>query len=90
MTSEKMLFLALACTMLAALRLWERPTVPRAAVFAIAAVVLTTTHARAVVLADRLRDLVAARSPCAPGGRRWRVWPSRHRWAPSRSGPAGR
>lgn len=49
-TSEKMLFLALACTMLAALRLWERPTVPRAAVFAIAAVVLTTTHARAVVL----------------------------------------
>jgi hypothetical protein len=49
-TSEKLLFLALACTMLAALRLWERPTVPRALVFGLAVAVLTTTHARAVVL----------------------------------------
>ena len=49
-TSEKLLFLALACTMLAALRLWEKPTVPRALVFALSATVLTTTHARAVVL----------------------------------------
>ncbi|MFD4007494.1 ArnT family glycosyltransferase [Brachybacterium paraconglomeratum] len=49
-TSEKLLFLALACTMLAALRLWEKPTVPRALVFGLAAAVLTTTHARAVVL----------------------------------------
>lgn len=49
-TSEKLLFLALACTMLAALRLWEKPTVPRALVFGLAVAVLTTTHARAAVL----------------------------------------
>lgn len=49
-TSEKLLFLALACTMLAALRLWEKPTVPRAIVFALVAAVLTSTHSRAVVL----------------------------------------
>ena len=49
-TSEKLLFLALACTVLAALRLWEKPTVPRALVFGLAAAVLATTHARAVVL----------------------------------------
>lgn len=49
-TSEKLLFLALAWTILAALRLWEKPTVPRAIVFAIAAAVLTSTHSRAAVL----------------------------------------
>lgn len=50
-TSEKLLFLALVLTMLAALRCAERPTADRAAVLAAAAVLLTATHARAVVLA---------------------------------------
>lgn len=50
-TSEKLLFLVLVCAMLAALRYWERPTIPRAIVFALVAALLTATHARALALA---------------------------------------
>lgn len=49
-TSEKLLFLVLVCTMLAAVRYWERPTILRALVFALVAAALATTHARAAAL----------------------------------------
>lgn len=48
--SEKPLFLVLACVMVAALRMWERPTVPRAAVFALLAVLAGFMHSRATVM----------------------------------------
>ena len=49
-TSEKLLFLVLVCTMLAAVRYWERPTILRAVVFALVAAALAATHARAAAL----------------------------------------
>lgn len=48
--SEKPLFLAVACLMLAAVRLWERPTMSRAAVFSLLAVATGFLHSRATVL----------------------------------------
>lgn len=48
--SEKPLFLAVAVVMLAAVRLWERPTVPRAVVFALLAVLMGFLHSRATVM----------------------------------------
>lgn len=50
-TSEKLLFVVLVCTVLAALRCWERPTPGRAIVFALVAALLAATHARAAALA---------------------------------------
>ena len=49
-TSEKLLFLVLVGTMLAAVRYWERPTILRAVVFALVAAALAATHARAAAL----------------------------------------
>ena len=48
--SEKPLFLAVALLMLGAIRLWERPTALRAAVFAVLAVLTGFMHSRATVL----------------------------------------
>lgn len=48
--SEKPLFLVLALLLLAAIRLWESPSAPRAAVFALLAVLTGFMHSRATVL----------------------------------------
>lgn len=48
--SEKPLFLVIALLVLAAIRLWERPTMPRAAVFSLLAVLTGFMHSRATVL----------------------------------------
>lgn len=49
-TSEKFLFLMLVLTLLAAVRHWERPTIPRAVVFALLSALLVASHARAAAL----------------------------------------